>query len=940
MEEHEIVIIGSGLAALATAARLTELGKRDIAIYSVGWGGTPFIAAINFVLPDNKYGDSVERYAADMMAAGYGIGNEALVRNMCASSESGYGLLKRWGVEFAKEADGSLKRRHASGSTFPRSLCRTTELIGVELVRKLEKGLREKGVSINLGCECLRLGVRDGRVTGVVLKSRERGVFPVGADTVVAAWGGIGNLFGVSTYPQDIKGKTVAVAWDAGAALVDMEFLEYEPMVVLSPPGAVGEPCPTAMLGEGAHLLNSAGERFMLAVRPQGEAGSPKTLLNKEIWKQAAAGKGSERGGAWVDLRHIPVSVLKAYPWFYERLVKNGVDPSSQLIEVGPMAHSYSGGILVDEGYESTVGGLYAVGEACGGIHGACRLAGNAASQATISGLLCAEAIAALPAAPAPSAGHAPTPAPALARPPAGVPAPARAESPDSPRIEIPAAFRTDEMVRSAHLDEIRRLAARSLAVYRNGTDLAQARDFLDGLIEGGKLDADEETLQVARSVLVMVDAALARKESRGTHLRTDFPETRGGFAEGRILRKGAAVGDGLIGPAGNDPCRLEALLPTFRVQNHAANLLPLENGDLLCAWFAGTQEGMPDISIYSSRLKAGGTAWSVPERLSHDPTRSEQNPVLFRVPDGPLWLLWTSQRAGNQDSAVVMRRISVDGGLTWGPTSLFIATPGTFVRQAIAVLKTGDWLLPVFRCVSVPGKKWVGDEDYSAVLRSSDQGITWTEHRVPGSLGCVHMNILDASDGTLLALFRSRWADRVYLSRSGDDGRSWDEPVPTVLPNNNSSIQGFRLHSGRLALVFNDSSAGAGTERRLSLYDEIEDEGEASAGEVPGTGTPAAETRAAGSGRSAFWGAPRAPLTIALSEDDGRTWPYKRNLEVGDGFCLTNNSSQEKNREFSYPSIAQTADGAIHIAYTRFRQRIKYVRIEESWIQAASPKD
>lgn len=96
-----------------------------------------------------------------------------------------------------------------------------------------------------------------------------------------------------TTYPDDIKENALAIAKEEGSKLVDIEFLEYEPIVVMYPEGAVGEPCPTAMLGEGAHLLNSEGERFMLRVRPQGEAGSPKNLINREIWKQVDAGKGT-----------------------------------------------------------------------------------------------------------------------------------------------------------------------------------------------------------------------------------------------------------------------------------------------------------------------------------------------------------------------------------------------------------------------------------------------------------------------------------------------------------------------------------------------------------------------------------------------------------------------------------------------------------------------
>ena len=397
--------------------------------------------------------------------------------------------------------------------------------------------------------------------------------------------------------------------------------------------------------------------------------------------------------------------------------------------------------------------------------------------------------------------------------------------------------------------------------------------------------------------------------------------------------------GEGEIRPAANDPAKLEAYLPTENVQNHAANLLPLANGDLLCVWFSGTQEGTSDISVYLSRLNAGSPAWSAQVKLSDDPARSEQNPVLFPAPDGKLWLFWTSQKAGNQDTAVVMRRISPDGGVSWGPIEPFLENPGTFVRQPIVVSGNGDWLLPVFYCVPVPGKKWVGDKDYSAVLISSDQGRTWKEAVVPGSLGCVHMNIVELDDGSLVAVFRSRWADHIYLSRSRDNGRTWDRPVPSGLPNNNSSIQLTKLHNGHLAVVFNNTSAQKGTARRASLYDEIEDEGDENSGAPavakPGDAASVDAPEAAGPGATAFWGTPRAPLSVAVSEDGGRTWPYIRDLEVGDGFCLTNNSKEAKNREYSYPSIRQTPDGRIHIAYTYYRQRIKYVRVDETWVRS-----
>lgn len=381
----------------------------------------------------------------------------------------------------------------------------------------------------------------------------------------------------------------------------------------------------------------------------------------------------------------------------------------------------------------------------------------------------------------------------------------------------------------------------------------------------------------------------------------------------------------GLVQRADNASRLRSAMLPSPCPQNHAANLLPLPDGDLLCVWFGGTQEGIADISIWCSRLAKNSERWSEPQKLSDDSSRSEQNPVLFLAPDNVLWLLWTAQKSGNQDTAIVRFRQSQDFGKSWGPIATLLDKPGTFIRQPIVVLANGNWLLPVFYCTTRPGEKWVGNEDTSAVKISADCGKTWRDVAVPESTGCVHMNITLLKDGSLLALFRSRWADNIYASRSVDNGESWSAPQPTELPNNNSSIQVTTLTNGDLALVFNAMSAEGASERRLSLYDEIEDE--------EGDTAVAPVTHA---GKTAFWGAPRAPMTLAISADGGRSWPWQRNLDEGDGYCMTNNSQQKLNREFSYPSIKQGLNGELHIAYTYFRQAIKYVCVDEAWAKEA----
>lgn len=359
--------------------------------------------------------------------------------------------------------------------------------------------------------------------------------------------------------------------------------------------------------------------------------------------------------------------------------------------------------------------------------------------------------------------------------------------------------------------------------------------------------------------------------------------------------------------------------IPTPCVQNHAAFLHWLPGGDLGCVWFGGTQEGVPDISVHVSRLVDG--RWTEAERLSDDPTRSEQNPLLFTAPDGALWLLWTAQVSGHQDTAIIRRRISTDGGRSWGPIGTLLDRPGVFIRQPIVVTKTGAWLLPAWLCPTPPAGAWRGDDDTALVLVSTDQGASWVAHDVPGSTGCVHMNILPLQDGTMLALYRSRWADRIHASRS-IDGIHWSAPEPTELPNNNSSIQATVLANGHIALAYNHSSAAQATGRRLSLYDDI-------GGELPAEAAPGA--------RSAFWGAPRAPMTIAISEDGGHSWPHRRDVETGDGFCMTNNSKERLNRELSYPSILQGPDGALHLAYTHHRQAIRHVTVTEAWVKGAA---
>ena len=348
------------------------------------------------------------------------------------------------------------------------------------------------------------------------------------------------------------------------------------------------------------------------------------------------------------------------------------------------------------------------------------------------------------------------------------------------------------------------------------------------------------------------------------------------------------------------------AILPSPRVQNHAAFLVRGDDGVLTCAWFAGGLEGKADICIHLSTFDEDSGTWSDARQVTDDPERSEQNPVLFDSPDGRRLLFHTAQPGGDQDRCVVrMREIGKD------PVDLPLPL-GTFVRARPVVRPDGPWLLPVFHCVHSAGSRWTGRHDYASVAMTSDAGQTWRRVEVPGSTGCVHMTLVPLSDHHIVAFFRRRQADFVHRCESLDGGETWSVPVPTDLPNNNSSIAAMRLEDGRIALACNPVNADMDPSRRVSLYDEL---GEDDRPEAQGGCTP-------------IWGVRRAPLILAFSTDQGRTFPRRLTLADGPGTCLTNDSEDGRNKEMSYPALSQADTGDLDVCFSQHRRAIAHIRV------------
>jgi predicted neuraminidase len=345
------------------------------------------------------------------------------------------------------------------------------------------------------------------------------------------------------------------------------------------------------------------------------------------------------------------------------------------------------------------------------------------------------------------------------------------------------------------------------------------------------------------------------------------------------------------------------AYLPIVFPSSHSSNLLNLSSGDLLCAYYSGPWEGKSGVAIVISRLPKGSSQWTKPEVVTQDAQSSLENPVLFEPNAGSLWLFYTTQAAdAGQSNAQVFYRTSHDDGKTWSGAKVLFAKPGSFDRQRLVV--SGDeWLFPMYYTPRSDAAH------YSSIQISTDQGHTWKECVVPDSNGLVQPDLVEVSPLHFTLFFRSRFADWVYTSRS-EDGCSWTKPQPTQIPNNNSSIQVARLRSGHLVIAFNNIQA---TTTRGEPID-----------------------------------AARFPMSVALSIDGGKTWPWVRDVDIGQDvpqekipttMAGVDVSDYQKDFfqhlfDYSYPSIIETPDGTIHMSYTFRRRTIKYVNFNESWIK------
>jgi succinate dehydrogenase / fumarate reductase flavoprotein subunit len=522
--EHDVLIIGAGGAGLCAAIAALGQGATVAVVCKSLLGKAHTVMAeggIAAAMSNVDKADDWRTHFRDTMRGGKFLNNWRMAQIHANEAPDRVRELEQWGALFDRTSDGEILQRAFGGHTFKR-LCHVGDRTGLEMIRTLQDRGVHLGVDVYMECAITRL-LKDGdRIAGALGYWRETGRFVVfKAKSVVIATGGIGKAWRITSNSWEYTGDGMGLAYDAGAELMDMEFVQFHPTGMVWPPGVQGILVTEAVRGEGGVLRNKNGERFMERYDPEKMELSTRDVVARAIYTEAKEGRGTEHGGAYLDISHKPADyVKKKLPSMYHQFRELAdVDITQGPMEVGPTCHYMMGGIRVEaETAEATIPGLFAAGEAAAGLHGANRLGGNSLSDLLVFGRR------------------------------AGSSAAAHAQQNDSVSIDAQQVLEaTREMLEpferpsgespyDIHRD-LQETMQNYVGIFRNEDDLKKGLVKLDSLkaraakvrVEGSRLfNPGWHLSRDLKAMLTVSEAvarsALERKESRGAHSRIDYP--------------------------------------------------------------------------------------------------------------------------------------------------------------------------------------------------------------------------------------------------------------------------------------------------------------------------------------------------------------------------------------------------------------------------------
>ena len=535
----DVLIIGGGSAGLRAAIEAHDAGS-NVLIISKSKKGDPHTTlargGINAALGTMDPEDNWMVHAADTLREGEFLADYEKVEVLCKNAPDAINELVNWGARFHREENGKLTQRFFGAHTYRRTVF-YEDWTGQEIIRVLLDQVIQREIEIVDNVYIAKLlksssvGVK-GEATeevkgayGIDFKKKE--IVRFECKSIILATGGYTRVYSVSSSRIfENYGEGVALAYEAGVELVDMEMVQFHPTGMVWPEKALGTLATEAIRGEGGILLNSKGERYMKNYYPERMELGPRDVVARATFNEILAGRGTPHGGVWLDVTHLSKEkIMDRLPTMYEQFKNiDGIDISKEKMEVGPTAHYSMGGVLVDMNCRTKVRGLFAVGEVISQIHGANRLGGNSLLDTVVFGKIAGVEAARF--------------ANEVRERQKTGPLPLRSKINTQVGINDGIFVNKEPITFRNEIQELMKYNAgiiREETKLRNGLKriLELKNEFYskDNIIEEFKIDNDNValTMQVESSLVVceaIIRCALMRQESRGAHYRSDFPNT------------------------------------------------------------------------------------------------------------------------------------------------------------------------------------------------------------------------------------------------------------------------------------------------------------------------------------------------------------------------------------------------------------------------------
>lgn len=492
-ERFDFLIIGTGLAGLNAALLAREYGS--VCVLSKGAiSDTNTNRAQGGIAAAIAGSDDPQRHAEDTIRAGAGLCDERAARTLAEEGPAAVRRLIALGVEFDRAADGEPALAHEGAHSAPRVLHAGGDRTGLHIQRALERCAARGDIALREHCTAVELAIEAGRCVGAVVADAKGELRTIAADATLLASGGVGALYANTTNPGTATADGLGLALRAGAVVRDVEFVQFHPTALAAGDGPsflVSE----ALRGEGAVLLDRSGRRFAAAAHPDAEL-APRSVVARAITE---AMRRDDAAHVWLDISHRPAEFLRErFPGVYAGCLERGHDLTAGPIPVAPAAHYHMGGVWTDLDGRTSIARLFAAGEAATtGAHGANRVASNSLLEAAVFSTRAIRA----------ATGG------------AGITAP---KPPETVRpLPIAAANAASSFA------ELRRTLSAGAGIARNAEGLSAAlEEMRSWSASPGGPNGDPSLGLASTAAQAIAYAALAREETRGAHVRTDYPDS------------------------------------------------------------------------------------------------------------------------------------------------------------------------------------------------------------------------------------------------------------------------------------------------------------------------------------------------------------------------------------------------------------------------------